>query len=376
MPRARLVRPEEALARAVLDRALALRRGQRLTVVAWNHALPWARAILIAAQRAGVRPLLVLEDEEAFFGALAAVGARQLHVPTLGSLPEADALVYLDGPESFPRLLGLPAADRDRVARARRTAAAGRLRSLRLRIADATPTAAERFGVDLARWQSELVRASSIDPVRLAGSGRRVSRRLRPGRWLHLRHDNGTDLNVRLASGAPAIDLGLARPGTVAELPSGLWRARVAPGTADGTFETNRATYDRFADDPSALHGRLEIHQGRIRAYEGDRSAQAFAAFVRTGRGRVQARSVAIGLNPEIRSAPEVLELAAGTVTLVVGDPPAGARGLRWPRFVLHASLAGADVEVDGRPWMANGVLPPSGARSERPTRRGSRLTR
>jgi leucyl aminopeptidase (aminopeptidase T) len=378
MPRVRFAPPEDALARAALDGALSVRRGERLTVESWSHALPWARALLVAAQRRGVRPVLVLEDEESFFASLAAVGASRLQPPATEPFRNADAVIYLDGPESFPRLLGLPPMSREVVARFRsaaRGSRTARTRSLRLRVADATVTAAERFDVDLGRWRSELVRASLVDPDRLALSGRALSRRLRPGRVVRVRHPNGTDLRLRLDTRAATVQDGIARPGGLAELPSGLWRARVARGSATGTFETNRVTYDRLAEAPAALLARLALEEGRVRDYEGDRSAHAFSAFVRTGRGRVRAHAIAIGLNPEVRSAPEVQPLAAGTVTLVLGDARS-RRGASAPRFVLDASLAGATVEVDGRPVLVDGALPSPAAPRRARSRRSARVSR
>ncbi len=359
MPRRRPELPAEALARAALDRALRVRRGERLTVESWNHALPWARAIVVGAHRRGAIPTLVLRDEAAYFEALARVGATRLAEVLSRARPEASTVIRLDGPEAFPRLLGLPNDDLDRLLRSegrRSHPLPPRGRTLRLRIADVTPTAAARFGVPLEAWQEEVVRASAVDPARLVASGRRLSRTLRPGREVRVRHPNGTDLVLALARRSGWIETGVPPPGGSAELPAGRWVAPVAAGSARGEIETNRASYDRFAADPVALHGRLEFDDGRLRGLEGDRASQAFAAYVRTGKGRVRPLALEIGLNPEVRRAPELLDLAAGTVTLVVGDPP-GRRAARLPRLVFLASLAGADLAVDGRPVLVGGAL-------------------
>jgi leucyl aminopeptidase (aminopeptidase T) len=359
MPRARPALPAEALARAALDRALHVRRGERLTIESWNHALPWARALVVGAHRRGVTPTLVLRDEEAYFETVAGVGVATLAAALGRERRGADAVVRLDGPEQFPRLLGLPTDELDELLRATRRATPPRSprgRILRLRVSDATATAAARLGVDLDRWQAEVVRASSVDPVVLVASGRRLSRALRPGREIRLRHPNGTDLTLELSRGKPRVETGVPRPGGTAELPSGRWIAALAPGTAEGSFETNRPSYDRFAEDPIALHGRLDFGDGRVRGFEEDRASQAFAAFVRTGKGRVRPLAIAIGLNPEIARAPELLDLALGTVTLGVGDSPRRPTG-RPPRFVFQASVAGADLSVDGRPVLRGGVL-------------------
>jgi hypothetical protein len=359
MPRERPVLPAAALARAALDRALRVRRGERLTIESWTHALPWARALVVAAHRRGVTPTLVLRDEEAYFETLAGIGVAALASGLGRERRGPDAVVRLDGPEAFPRLLGLPSDDLDLLLRTTGPALpprGSRGRILRLRVSDVTATAAARFGVDLDRWQEEVVRASGVDPAALAVSGRRLSRSLSPGVEVRIRHPNGTDLAFQLSRRPAWVETGAPRAGGVAELPSGRWVGPVAPGSARGEFETNRPSYDRFAEEPVALHGRLEFGDGRLRGFEEDRASQAFAAFVRTGKGRVRPIAVEIGLNPEIRRAPELLDLAAGTVTLVVGDPPRRGTG-RPPRFVFLASLAGADLTADGRPVLVRGGI-------------------
>jgi len=376
MVRARPAGPAEALARAALDRALRMRRGERLVIESWNHALPWARALVVGAHRRGVTPTLVLRDEEAYFESLAGVGATAVAVALGRERREADAVVRLEGPEAFPRLLGLPVDDLDRLRRATGRAARPRAphsRVLRLRVADVTAPAAERFGVDLDRWQEEVLRASGVDPSVLAASGRYLSRRLRPRTKIRIRHPNGTDLSLALSRRAAWIETGVPRSGGSAELPAGRWVASVEVGSAHGEFETNRASFDRFAAEPVALHGRLEFGDGRLRAFEGDRATQAFAAFVRTGKGRVRPLALAVGLNPEVRRAPEILDLAAGTVSLVVGDPPGRSTG-RLPRFVLLASLAGADLSTDDGPVLVRGALDtPRGASVRRGADRRAR---
>ncbi len=359
MSRRRPEGPAEALARAALDRALRVRRGERLIVESWSHALPWARAILVAAHRRGAIPTLLFRDEPAYFESLARVGASALASLLGRARREAPTVIRLDGPEAFPRLLGLPADDLDRLLRSeghRSSRGGPRSRTLRLRVADVTPTAAARLGVALEPWLEEVVRASGVEPARLAASGRGLSRALRPGREVRVRHPNGTDLVLALARRPGWVETGVPGPGGTAELPSGRWVAPVAVGSARGELETNRASYDRFSSEPVALHGRLQFGEGRLRGFEGYRASQAFAAFVRSGKGRVRPLALEVGLNPEVRRAPEILDLAAGTVSLVVGDPLHRPTG-RPPRLVFLASLAGADLSVDGRTVLTGGAL-------------------
>jgi hypothetical protein len=360
MPRAPRVEPEEALARAVLDRYLPVRRGRSFRIETWNHALPWARALVVAAARRGIEPTLVLHDEEAFFSTLAALGPTPATRGARPRPPRAEDVVTLEGPEAFDRMDGLAQRDRDRVGEAmRQRLIVPRGRVLRLRVADATPTAAARLGIDLDRWRIQLVRSSLVDPARLRAAGRRLERRRARRRRVRVRHSNGTDLTLELVRGPASIETGVPTRGRPSAVPDGVWRLGIAPGTVEGVFETNRPTYDRLAASPASVRARLELRAGRVSAFEADRADQALAAYARSARGRVRPLFLEVGLNPEIDAVPELMDRAAGTVSIVVGDVP--QRPGRLPHFLFPASIAGADVEVDGAAWIHGGALPSGG---------------
>jgi hypothetical protein len=371
MPSRLVTRPEDALARSVLDRHLRIRRGETLTVETWSHALPWARSFVVEARRRGAHPTLIVEDESAFFrsiellGSAAVTGASGLVAAT------SDAHVYFGGPEEFPRLLGLPASDLEHlIDHPHRRGASGLVhpRGIRLAIGDVTPTAAERYGVDLAAWRAELLRASLVDPARLETTGRAFARRLSHAPELRVRHHNGTDFTVRLDRRAPAVISGRQRGGARAawdRVPSGIAVFRLRPGSAEGVWETNRPAYDRFAQPHTVVGGRFHFHAGRLTEFEFDRGGEGFvAAYARAGRGRERPVALTIGLNPEIERAPEVLELGLGTLGILLGDDPTGDTGSR-PGFSFLATLAGAEISVDGTRWL-HGRRPPIRARRRR----------
>ena len=357
MPRAR---PDaDTLARVVLDRYVRLRPGEPVTVETWSHGLPWARALLVEARRRGAPSRLVLEDEPAFFRALGSGGGASIAPPG----PERGVHLYLPGPEAFPRLLGLPARELDALvtrhdrswwsdARRRRT------RAFRLAVGEATPSAAERFGVDRAMWEAELIGASTVDPARLARAATGLRRRLGRGRRLRIRHPNGTELlAVRDPRGTFA-DLGQSDPGTGlvwARLPAGLLVLPLRRGLTDGTWEANRPSYDRYAQPPLALGGRFTLRAGRLAEFAFDRGGEPFAAAqARLGRGRVRAVALTVGLNPAISMTPELQELAEGTVGLLLGESPYHPHRAR-PRFAYLTPLADAEIDVEGRPWLRPG---------------------
>ena len=358
---------EETLARGVLGTSLSVAPGESVVVEAWSHALPWARAFVVEARRRGADVVLALEDEEAYFRSLALAGRGAFPRPSAGLARVADAYVCFDGPEAFSRLLGLPTGefaavlDRHpgpwlRVARQRR------LRAARVVAPDITATLADRYGVDREEWEREVLRASLVPPRRIAAAALRLVRHLRGRRRLRVRHPNGTDLVVQLRPGPGALDDGRVgdddrTAGRVwTQVPGGRIVFDVRTGTPEGRWEANRPVYDRFDDPSVSLGATFRFRRGRLAEYGFDHGGDSFgAAYRRAGVGRLRLADLSFGLNPALRSAPELAEFALGSVTIRLGAAPrsGGWRG----RFQYRTTLTGADVEVDGRPLLDTGEL-------------------
>lgn len=377
MTRASRSRPEDRLARLVLDQCLSVRRGETVTIETWDHALSWARAFVLEARRRGCEPTLVVEDEEAFFRSLAQPGARTVPSAPAAFAEASDAYVYFPGPEQFPRLLGLSTEEIDAVVGRHgpawwRAARRAGLRAARVAVATATPTAAARFGVDRVAWERELVEGSLVSPDRLARAAGRLARRLHRARQVRLRHPNGTDLTVELLRAPPVtedgrVDRADRRAGRLwTQIPTGVVAVPLSPGGAEGVWESNRPTYDRFSDPPVALGARLTFRRGRLSEYSFDRGGAAFArTYARGGRGRELPGALTFGVNPAVDRAPEVAEVAAGTVGLLLGgNRPLGGRNPS--RFTYLTLLAGARVDLDGEPFLEDGVLARGGRLPDR----------
>ncbi len=361
----------DALARLALDRFLSVRSGEAVTIEAWTHGLPWALPFVLEARRMGAEPTLVLEDEETFFRSLTGRSRRPPVQAPVGPVVSADVYVYFGGPEQFPRLFGLPAGELETVLARHGPAwweAARRagLRAARMAITTATETAAERYGVDVGAWRREILAASHVTPDRLRARGNRWARRLSRARTFRIRHPNGTDLTVGVRPRGMILEDGAVdredrRRGRFwTQIPTGYLAIPIRPGEADGAWEANRPTYDRLADPPVALGARLEFTRGRLRQFAFDRGGEPFAAArAAGGPGSDRASAIVVGLNPGVDHAPELAEIARGSISLLLGNDRA-VGGRNRARFEFLSTLAGATVEVDGLPWLVDGRERPS----------------
>jgi hypothetical protein len=360
------VPPEVQLARSTLGLYLQVLPREFVTVEAWSSALPWARAFVLEARRLAARPILVVEDEEAFFRALAE--GQPVPAAPAPLAQRRGAHVYLEGPEAFPRLFGLRREEL-RATWSRHAgswAAAARtsgLRGARIRATGITPVAATRFQVEVGSWLREVLQASAVPPKRLAATAARLMTRLVHARRMTVVHANGTRLECELRLSGWTEETGRAvpighRPDAVwMEIPTGRLTVPVVPRTVEGRWEANRPAFDRFAENPIDTNARFVFRGGVLQEFDFERGGDRFAlANPRRLRRSHPAVAVTLGLNPSVVRAPEVGDLALGAVSLQLGRPlEAGATGHGAAAYT--SVLQGADVQVDGKSLLSEGRL-------------------
>jgi leucyl aminopeptidase (aminopeptidase T) len=359
-----------AVARALLGSALAVRRGEHVAVLTWNHTLPWATACLTEARRLGARPFLVLEDEAAFWQSvdLAVPTARWsgLAPPVAAAVRRADALVYFPGPADRPRLRALPpekltpllGLDDEWLRRTRRAGT----RAVRCLLGYVSEAQADRWAIPAAVWRSQLIRGiTEVDYAELARTAKRTSLLLRTGRSVRLTAANGTDVTFRLRGRTPWVDDGRIdrddrRHGrTVSASPAGSVVVAVDEGSAEGTVVGNRPIYLASGRVAGA---QWEVENGRLRNYWYTEGAEAFEAdFTSAPRGREVVALFAIGLNSALApGVPQAEDEEAGTVTLAVGGNTLYG-GRNRCRYLSWITVGEATVSVDGHPLADRGKL-------------------
>jgi len=357
-----------AVARALVGNALALRRGEHLVVATWNHTLPWAAATVAEARRVGARPILLLEDEGAFWRSveLAPSSAAWSGIPSSlhAALRRADALLVFPGPADRPRLRALPQAmlspflgRDDRWLGLARSAA---VRGVRCLLGSASDAQSDTWRVPGATWRSQLIRGlTGVDYDRLGATARRVARTLARGREVRLTADGGTDVRFRLSRRTPWVDDGRV---DADDRRRGRLLATAPPGSVVVAIDERSAAGTAIATRPSFLGGgrtegaQWEIEGGRLRNYWYAEGGEAFEAdFVLAPRGRETVSLFSVGLNESLPpSVPQAEDLEAGTVTLAIGGNTLYG-GRNRCRYLAWITIGEATVAVDGEPLCDRG---------------------
>ena len=359
-----------AVARALVGDSLALKRGEHVAIVTWNHTLAWAAASVAEARRVGARPFLLLEDETAFWRSIDLAPAVRawsgLPYPVRTAVRHADAVIYFPGPSDRPRLHALPAPmlapflgrDDEWLTRAR----LARVRMVRCLLGFASDPQAEHWGLPGATWRSRLIRGiTDVDYGLLRESADRATRLLARGRELRIMAPNGTDLKLRLRGRRPWPDDGQVdredlRTGRhLTTAPAGSVVVAVDERSAEGVVVANRPS---FLGSGRVDGGQWELERGRLRNYWYTDGGEAFESeFVAAPRGREVVGLFAIGLNRALPSGvPQAEDQEEGAVTIAIG----GNRlygGSNRCRFLSWITVGEATVAVDGHPLSDRGKI-------------------
>ena len=328
-----------------------------MIIEAWNHTLPWAVAFAREARRIGAQTLVPYEDEAGFWDAVdageeAVLGKAAAH--EWAALGKTDVYIHMWGPGDRVRLNALPEARVDRLfafnSEWYATATKAGVRGARMELGRLYPTLARAYGVDLAEWTDQIIRATLVSPDSLERAAAPIAKALERGKSVRIHDEHGTDLTLGLArrktqkfTGRPD----LKRPfGLLTTLPTGAVRVALEETTADGTIVANRASY---YDDGKATGGVFRFRRGKLTDAEFDGGGERFDTPFKTGgKGRDRPGMLTIGLNPQLQDTPQVEDMERGAVMVSVGGNR-GAGGKNVSPLFGWVINAGATVEVDGR---------------------------
>lgn len=366
--------PDESLpallAQRYLGPSLRLRRGENVLIETWNHTLPYAAACVLEARRLGAHPLLVLEDEGAWFRSLDTLPTparwTKMGSHEWSAVADSDAYVFFPGPADRPRLLGLP----DPVRRSlfpdnpewHRRATKRKLRMLRSILGYASDSQAARWGVNGPGWRNQLVQATiNPDPLAMAADAKRAAAKLRMGKEMRITAPNGSDLTVKLRGRRPRVDDGivdapdLALGQNVTVSPPGSVVVAVDERSAEGMAIANRPS---FLPSGRAETGQWEMRGGRVTNFWYSEGQAAFeAAYQKAPKGKEVVSLFSLGINPALApGTPQVEDQEAGAVGLGIGGN-ADYGGTNRTPFLSWIVLGEATVAVDGKPLCDRGKI-------------------
>jgi aminopeptidase len=364
-----------AFARNVLRNSLLLRRGENLLVETWSGTQAWAESLLLEARILGARPLLVVEDEATYWKGVEEAPAShlgQVGTHEWAALKACDAHVYFWGPSDTVREEALPSSVRNRIMANDhewfRLVQRSGIRSIRWDLGRSNEVWAHRYGVDLAKWRSELIEGATVDPRPMRRDGQHLAKKFRTGKSVRITHKNGTDLTLRLAGRRPRVDDGVidaadVRAGDVVQvIPSGVTVVTVDERFAEGTFVAEGSggvAFSSLATNQIPLRGgRWSFRNGKLTEYSFERGEAEFRrAFRAAGPGKDRPGLISVGLNPSTTSIPLLFDQERGVLSLTIGRNSEMGGHNRGSRFVAYSPIRNADVSVDGTPILRNGAL-------------------
>jgi leucyl aminopeptidase (aminopeptidase T) len=350
----------DSLGRAILRKRLELQPKERVTIEAYPSSLPWAAGFVREARRAGAYPMVHYEDEAAYWdaaehGKAHLVGTLAAH--ERATLDETDVYVYFWGPEDVGRVERLPSKAQDSLVAFNpnwyKVAKKAGLRGARMGIARATGANAERFGLDLSNWRSEMLAASVRDPSSLLPTVGRLDRKLGGRGEVRLTHPNGTDLTLALVERSARKDTGVLPPrrewgdfGMLVNTPPGSVYVAVDESTAEGTIVANRSTTQGVM---RVTGGRWTFHDGRLASKEFAEGGPAFERLYRAATGAKDRPSfLEVGTNPDLHGSPFLEENELGAVTVGIGGNVNFGGKSRSSLFTF-LTVGGANLSIGGQ---------------------------
>lgn len=354
----------EAVKVALKDR-VRLKRGENVTVETWGHGLPLAREFVHGARALGAHPMLVVEDEEAFWRAIETLrpGSNKAGSHEWAALKETDAYVFVIGPADIarawkngPKMGGAYPSNDEWYKRAARA----KVRGVRMLWGYTSEERAAALAFDQAEWRKMILEGSAVPPAAIRGPGKKLTALLKRGKTLRIAAPNGTELRMKLAGRNAQLDDGSVSPQDLEDgenmtsAPAGqVW---VAPDEAsvEGHYIANRPS---FSFGRPVEGAEFEFKAGALTTAAFTKNGELFDRAFGAAKGHKERVGMVIfGLNPKMRPGFPQDAMAAGVVTLSIGYNEE-LDGKNETTFQFLAPLTGATVEVDKKTVVEGGKL-------------------
>jgi aminopeptidase len=357
----------ERYAKRIVDEVLHLKRGENLTIEAWEHELDFANEIKFVARKRGAHVVLIAENEDNYWRLFDEKSEKILG--TLGEhewklVENSDAYVFFPGPATAERVSRTDAKRRIAAQAYNeewyRRAAKSKLRGVRMGVSYATPSRARLNGFDFERWRANALGGIDVDYSKIHSNGKRIAYLFENGNKVAIKSPSGTDLSFDLAGVEPHIYSGDMRKPLGYNAYSAMMT--IPGGEVDVVPKATSVKGSVSFDLPLVQNGKRidgltwKFAKGRLAEYSATRGLDLFEDGYRKARGDKDKLGIlAIGLNPRLEYGFNYDYAVEGSVTLGVGAFLEGDRNKTDYSFA--ASISNATLRLDDIVVVENGRL-------------------
>ncbi|MHB1908794.1 MAG: aminopeptidase [Nitrososphaerales archaeon] len=352
-------------AKSLIEDVLGIRRGESLTIEAWQHDEVFAKEAKIHAQKLGARVILVLEDDESYFKL-----AESPHAENAGKvgkhewalLENSDAYLFFPGPADAERQDRLDKRARSKAQAYNnewyRRASNHHVRGARVRSSYVTKSRARLLGLDYERWLRNTIDAIQVDYKEIDKVGKKIAK-LVSGESLSITGP-GTNLELKSSRKPAHLYSGLMRHpprysiySAMMSIPGSEIDFVPIPNSANGHI-----TFDRPSlFDSKRLEGlKLSFANGKLNSYSATQNLSLFSKPYKAAVGdKDKIGAISIGLNPKLSYGFNQDFHVSGAITVGLGSLGEGDNNKT--EFSFIATLSKATVKAGKKIIIENGKI-------------------
>jgi leucyl aminopeptidase (aminopeptidase T) len=354
------------LARRIVKDILGLKKGENLTIEAWQHELNFANEIKHQARLLGANVVLLTEEEGSYWrlfdenreNSLGNVGKHEWSL-----LRNSDAYIFFPGPADLERSI---ATNQKRMSSSTaynyawyKTATSAGLRGLRIGTSYATPSRAKVYGFNLNKWYKNALDAIDVEYGRVESKAKVLAKSLRR-KSIEISAPNGTRLRMKISNAAPHIYSGLMQknPGynefsVLMPIPGGEVDFVPQPNSVEG-----KVVFDcpvlRMGKKVERL--KWDFKHGKLSHFSASKNTDSFKKPYEAAKGdKDRLGVVVIGLNPKLSYGFNNDLSVEGAVTLGLGSLDEGDKNKTDFSFI--ATLSKATLKAGNRTVVGRGKL-------------------
>ncbi|MGI0078098.1 MAG: aminopeptidase [Nitrososphaerales archaeon] len=298
-------------ARKIVKDILGLKKGENVTIEAWQHQLNFANEIKFQARLLGANVVLLTEEEKdhwRLFNENREKVMGQVGKHEWSLIENSDAYIFFQGPGDLEREIATEPKRRSTSTAYNyswyQRATKARLRGVRIGTAYATPSRAKVYGFDHVKWYKNALDALDVDYEQIEAKAKRVGKSLR-GKSIEISSQNGSRLKLKMTRALPHVYSGLMKKNpayndfsVLMTVPGGEIDLVPVPTSVEG-----RVRFDcpvlRMGKKVEGL--KWTFKGGKLARYSASKNQAAFKKPYDSAKGEKDRVGVlAIGLNPKL----------------------------------------------------------------------------